>query len=114
MTFSITGARGFHMTFPNDWTVSVQWGPGNYCDNRDLEIDGPRYMAPVDAAMRHGSWDSTTAEVAAWPGRGDDQDKWYSFDGDTVKGYMTASEVLAFMTTIAALPPKAPRSGGEI
>ena len=26
--------KGFRMTFPNGWTVSVQWGPGNYCEKK--------------------------------------------------------------------------------
>lgn len=25
--------KGFHMTFENGLTISVQWGAGNYCDN---------------------------------------------------------------------------------
>ena len=36
--FSITGNRGFHMTFENGYTVSVQFGKGNYCDNYDLPL----------------------------------------------------------------------------
>jgi hypothetical protein len=31
--FKITHKKGFHITFENDYTVSVQFGPGNYCDN---------------------------------------------------------------------------------
>jgi hypothetical protein len=29
----ITAGKGFQITFANGYTVSVQWGPGNYCDN---------------------------------------------------------------------------------
>ena len=36
--FYITGKKGFHITFENGWTVSVQFGPGNYCDNYDCGI----------------------------------------------------------------------------
>jgi len=25
---------GFHIEFPNGWKISVQWGPGNYCETR--------------------------------------------------------------------------------
>jgi len=81
--FTITFDTGFHITFENGWTVSVQFGFGTYCDNR--------YIAPAHA--------SANAEVAAWPAKGD----WYRFkDGDTVRGYMTPAEVLAFMNEIAA------------
>ena len=27
---------GFQMQFENGWTASVQFGIGNYCDNRDI------------------------------------------------------------------------------
>ena len=36
--FSISGNRGFQMTFENGYTVSVQFGPGNYCDNYSLPL----------------------------------------------------------------------------
>ena len=32
--FKITAGKGFAVTLLNDWEVSVQWGPSNYCDNR--------------------------------------------------------------------------------
>ena len=31
--FNSTMRKGFHMTFANGLTASVQWGAGNYCDN---------------------------------------------------------------------------------
>ena len=31
--FKITRGTGFQMTFENGWTISVQFGYGNYCDN---------------------------------------------------------------------------------
>ena len=33
---TITEGHGFHMKFANGWTISVQWGPWNYCDNKDI------------------------------------------------------------------------------
>lgn len=44
--------KGIHITLANGWLVSVQWGYGNYCDNK---VDGDP---------------SPNAEVAAW----DDKD----------------------------------------
>ena len=72
------------MTFANGWTVSVQWGAGNYCDNREhCENTGK----------------STTAEVAAW----DRNDVWFLFDNqDKVKGYLNADEVAEFIGEIAS------------
>ena len=31
--FKITEGKGFHITFANGYTVSVQFGPDNYCDH---------------------------------------------------------------------------------
>lgn len=51
--FTITQNKGFWMTFANGYTVSVQWGPSNYCDNR-----GVRTFS--------GDCKSKTAEVSVW------------------------------------------------
>ena len=84
--FAITGAKGFHITFANGWTISVQFGVGNYCDNR--------------YATKRLNVLSTTAEIAAW----DEHGRWHEFDtGDTVKGYCSPAEVLAFINLITAL-----------
>lgn len=88
--FAITGRKGFHVTFANGWTVSVQFGPGNYADNYDAPLEG----------RTEQDWRSSTAEVAAWPAVG----AWREFDGDTVAARMTPADVLALMQEIAALP----------
>lgn len=31
--FSVNGNKGFHITFKNGYTLSTQFGYGNYCDN---------------------------------------------------------------------------------
>ena len=35
--FSITSARGFHVRFKNGYTISTQFGGGNYCNNYNDE-----------------------------------------------------------------------------
>lgn len=88
MGFSITEQKGFHITFPNGWTVSVQFGRGNYCDNYSHEDR----TVPVP--------DSSDAEIAAWPDTGG---KWLNFEGgDTVLGYQSPEQVLAFMNRVAS------------
>lgn len=87
--FKITDGKGFHVTFANGWTVSVQFGPGNYADNYSAPIERSEY--PIA-----GQRGSGTAEVAAW----NSNDKWH---GD-VRGYQTPADVLAFMNEVAALP----------
>ena len=66
---------GFQITFKNGYTVSVQFGKGNYSDGGE-----------------------TTAEVAAW-----DQDgNWVRLsDNDTVRGWCSPDEVLEIMNEVA-------------
>ena len=33
--FEISEGKGFHMTFSNNWHISVQFGRGNLCSRRD-------------------------------------------------------------------------------
>ena len=87
--FEITMNKGFHMKFANGFAVSVQWGVGNYCDNKWAS---GRFGDAVPA--------STTAEVAAFDPEGNMIDL---TTGDQVVGYLTANEVLAFMTAVSNL-----------
>lgn len=88
--FSITNHKGFQITFPNGWTVSVQWGPGNYCENR--------YIEDIHAPEKAYIYCSNDAEVAAWDSNG----VWYDFGSDTVKGRCTPQEVAEFITRISS------------
>ncbi len=91
--FKITDGKGFHITFENGWTASVQFGSGNYCDNRDEEISRDGYV-------RAGKRGSKTAEIAAWP----KESGLYDFGwGDTVKGYCEPDEVVVWLATVAAM-----------
>ena len=87
--FAICDRKGFHVTFENGWTISVQFGRGNYCDN--YNHDG----AYGDAVPPSG-----TAEVAAWPSGGG----MIKLDGDAVGANYTPAQVLALMADIAARP----------
>lgn len=92
---SITRNSGFQMTFSNGWTVSVQWGPGNYCENRDHST-----MEDLAAHFRGDSKAFTqcvNAEVAAW----DKDGNWHKFEHDEVMGWLTADQVAAFIAGIA-------------
>ena len=84
--FGITAQKGFHITFENGWTVSVQFGRGNYCEN----YDHSDWQGPVPP--------SKDAEVAAW----DFEGEWFVFeDGNTVKGNVTPFDLLVFMNMVA-------------
>jgi hypothetical protein len=88
--FRITGKKGFHITFENGWTVSVQFGPGNYCDHYDGRIGQDE--------ERLASQGSRTAETAVWGPDGSMIDRG---GGDTVQGRQTPAEVLALLTWAA-------------
>ena len=79
--FSITQGVGFHMTFENGWTLSVQFGPHHYCDSKN-------------------TWESSSsnAEVAVFNPKG-------AFttlsNGDNVLGCQTPAQVLALMNEVS-------------
>jgi hypothetical protein len=93
--FKITDGKGFQMTFVNGWTVSVQFGPWNYCDNRDINPRSGESFARMNCEA--GKKGSNTAEIAAWNKNG----KWLKFDNDTVNGWVTPDDVAKFINEIA-------------
>ena len=59
MKLRITSGKGIHVEMGNGIVLSVQIGPGNYCDNRDEPFSAlrdPKYRLP----------ESRTAEIAVW------------------------------------------------
>lgn len=79
--FSITDGKGFQITFQNGCTVSVQWGPGNYCDNHGVQYGAQRGKL---------QWQSKVAEVAILLPDGN----FYSLpDHGDVAGWQTPEEV---------------------
>ena len=82
--FKITGGKGFHITFDSGWTVSVQFGPGNYSDN---------YHASFLHEVECGEQGSTTAEVWCFNGK----TQWPS---DPL-GYQSPAQVLAILSAAA-------------
>jgi len=87
--YATTMNKGFNMTFENGWTVSVQWGYGNYCAAQD-------YGRGYGQEMKNEVHKSETAEIAAW----DENGNWYDFGQDTVAGNKTPEEVFEFMAMI--------------
>lgn len=102
--FKITDGKGFHITFANGWTASVQWGLGSYSSNGRM----PERMGVRDFTEQQriaGKRGSTTAEIAFW--HGDGSLRSFPDWGDEVKGYVSADEVATFLATVAALAPDA-------
>lgn len=93
--FYITGKKGFHIKFENDWTCSVQFGPGNYCDNYDRSIRSDNEIS--------GEKGSTTAECAAWADDGDlvSLPDFMGEDVDTVSNRSTPAQVLQLLNWVS-------------
>jgi hypothetical protein len=87
---------GFQIDYSNGWTASVQFGPGNYCSNRDMNVnpfrDDIKFM------------ESETAEIAAWRTEARTAattNGWYQFeDGQEVKGWQNATQVMQFLNMV--------------
>ena len=98
--------KGFHLDLPNGVTVSVQFGPGNYCDP---DVSNAGFNAPKEAIDGDDHWGSNTAECAAYitgsnlswvavpgftgPIGDDDSDTFY----DDVVGHLDVQGVLDFI-----------------
>ena len=86
--FRITGAKGFQMTFENDWTVSVQFGYGNYCENHHKESE--RFH---EGMLLTHDVECKDAEVT----------RWYGTDSmEEPTGWLKTDEVAAFIAETAS------------
>jgi hypothetical protein len=93
--------KGFHMDLPNGVTVSVQLGPGNYCDS---DCSNAAYDAPKNVEQ----WGSNLAECAAYLTDGDglqwvDVPGYTDVGGDDVCGHLNVSQVLDFINLASQL-----------
>lgn len=80
--FKITDSKGFQMTFLNGVTLSVQFGPANYCENKNNE--------DFDAPRKTSRWQSKNAEVAILLPNGN----FYQIqEMDQVEGWQTVEDV---------------------
>ena len=82
--FTSTRGQGFHVAFANGWRVSVQWGAGNYCQNKAMtpdEVEGESMLK------------SRNAEVLVMRPDG-------SYAGDP-KGWQTPEQVAALLARVA-------------
>lgn len=85
----ITQAKGFQLTFENGLTISVQFGKGNYCENRNFFVTG------TDREKEYIS--SKDAEIAIWNKEGN----WYDFGSDTVNGWVNSNDVAKWIYAVS-------------
>lgn len=102
--FEITDSKGIQMTFENGWTISIQFGYGNYCDNQTNK-NACSWFEKETYSSRFVS--STNAEIAIWKG-----DRWYDFNADdpdfasekvtdSVKGWCSPDEVAYWISRVS-------------
>ena len=99
----ITDGRGFHIVCANGATVSVQWGHGNYCENRSSLKTYEEEMAEKRSS---GGMSSNDAEVAVWFATG----KWHNWGDDEVIGHIPADEVARLIGYVQSWQPGTPFS----
>ena len=91
--FLVTRNKGFRMTFKNGFAISVQWGPGNYCEKKDEDFDKP---------MDERFWESCSAEIAVIDTNNNIQENssvgMISLGRDTVEGWVSADQVAKVIT----------------
>lgn len=96
----ITSGKGFKLTFENGVTISVQFGLGNYCENRSFNLYFDEWAEREREAGERGC---ENAEIAIW--RGDD---WYNFGTDTVKGWVSPNEIAGWILWASLIPEDVP------
>ena len=98
-TMNITSGKGVRLKFDNGYELSVQIGPGNYCENYGTPFGR---MNEIPTLI-----DCETAEIAVFcKGRWCDPNPPFAFlEGQTdVRGYVPLNEVLDLINTLRALP----------
>lgn len=102
-TLQITAGKGLRLTFDNGYSLSIQIGPGNYCDNYGADI-GKWCRTKASECM----FESATAEIAVFKG-----DEWCNPNPpfDVLEGthtdvdrYVPINDVLDRINAIRALP----------
>jgi hypothetical protein len=85
----INDNKGFQITLDNGYTVSVQFGPGNYGSNYNLG-----FVENINKPMT-----ATTAETALLDPTG----AFVDYKGDDVQGHQTVNDILALLNYAATL-----------
>lgn len=93
--FAITSGRGFLITLPNGYTLSVQFGPGNYCEHCNV----PDPYAPLYVSK----WSSKDAEIGIYNPKGDLIPFLESDQHSIVKGYASASDFASLVEYVSKL-----------
>ena len=96
--FSNNRGSGFHLTFDNNWTVSVQFSGGHYCDNRNQ-----KWNFAQKQAAKGDSISSSDAEIAVWNNSPSMEMVW--LENDNVRGWTSANEVAQVIHKVSTAKP---------
>ena len=92
--FQITNHKGFRMGFKNGFEISVQWGPGNYCERKDEDFNKPQ---------EERFWESRTAEIAIFDSK---DDSMITLSENNVDGWLTPDKVAKVITMVSLAKTK--------
>ena len=92
--FLATRNKGFRMGFDNGFEISVQWGPGNYCERKDEDFNKPQ---------EERFWESRTAEIAIFDSK---DDSMITLSEDNVDGWLTPDKVAKVITMVSLAKTK--------
>ena len=92
--FLATRNKGFRMGFDNGFEISVQWGPGNYCERKDEDFDKPQ---------EERFWESRTAEIAIFDSK---DNSMITLGKDNVDGWLTSDKVAKVITMVSLAKTK--------
>ena len=92
--FQITNHKGFRMGFKNGFEISVQWGPGNYCERKDEDFNKPQ---------EERFWESRTAEIAIFNSK---DNSMITLGKDNVDGWLTPDKVAKVITMVSLAKTK--------
>ena len=100
--FYANGGKGFSMSFASGLTISVQFGYGNYCENRhnQNQRNNERSLQAVDLETS-----SQNAEIAIWETESGNwvTNNFIDCHGDEVIGYLSADQVAALIAKVASI-----------
>ena len=88
--FTTSYNKGFRMTFGNGFSISVQWGVGNYCEKKE--------SGQWDESTKYAEWDSNSAEIAVFDKNGGYIE--ITNYPDVVAGWLSADTVAKCITII--------------
>jgi|TARA_B110000908_G_C10179202_1_gene414797 hypothetical protein len=88
--FTSTYNKGFRMGFENGFSISVQWGTGNYCEVKTLPKE-------INTELQEPFWSSSNAEIAVFDKEGGMID---ISNDDVVIGWVTPDNVAKIISII--------------